>query len=381
MELEESTTHQNLSKSPMNNQITLQLLPRYFGDSEKVLVTSGNLTISAFTYSTGVAGLRIANDVGQIEFLPFQGQQIWRAKFYDRNLTMRSMFEEPEQTSDYLSTYGAFLIHCGVIGMGAPSSQDDHGVHGELPNALYRDVQLLFGNDEEGRYVSVTGKYQHSVAFSHNYVAQPTITVRESSGRIRVEMDIKNLKSSPMEFMYLSHINFLPIDNGKIIDTAEKGEDAVRVTHIMNSLYAEGGDYKNMIDEFVRHPEEHRNIAPGKEFNPELVLAVNASADDLGWASSMQLHPDGTSDFVRHRPDQFGHCLRWICRSGDQEALGLLLPSTAEPDGYLAERAKGNLLTIETGGETRFSYECGALDKLETQELAGKINMVNSSQA
>lgn len=379
MELDIST-EKNLPSSQSQNYICVNLIPRHFGESEKELVKFGSLTISTFTYSSGVAGLRIANSVGEIEFLPFQGQQIWRARFYGRDLTMRSMFEEPQQTDDYLSTYGAFLIHCGAIGMGAPSPQDDHAVHGELPNARYRDVQLLLGSDEGGRFVSVTGRHQHSVAFSHNYLAQPSITIRENSGRIKVEMVISNLKSSSMEYMYLSHINFLPSLNGRIIDTAGKREDAVRVIHIITDLYEKGGEYKRMIDENIADPEKHRFIDEGKEIDPEIVLAVNASADDFGWASSMQLHLDGTADFVRHRPEQFSNCLRWICRSGDQDALGLLLPSTAEPGGYLAERAKGNLRIIESGERVSFLYECGSLDKFETQELAEQISKVNNSQ-
>ncbi|GIS11657.1 MAG: hypothetical protein CM15mP115_08080 [Alphaproteobacteria bacterium] len=46
--------------------------------------------------------------------LPFKGQQIWRAGFDGRDLTMRSMFDEPVDTQVYLETYGAFMIHCGL---------------------------------------------------------------------------------------------------------------------------------------------------------------------------------------------------------------------------------------------------------------------------
>lgn len=362
----------------MNTQVVIPLLPRYFSDRETILATAGNLTASTFLYSTGVVGLRITNSCGEIEVLPFQGQQIWRASFYNRHLTMRSMFDEPNPTTDYLSTYGAFLIHCGVIGMGTPSPQDDHPTHGELPNAHYLQAELLVGSDDEGAFMTITGQYQYSVAFSHNYIARPSITLRESHGRLHVEMSIKNLKSSPMEMMYLAHINFLPVDNAKIVDTTLEGINNLRVTHVFENLYETDIGYRQMVDGFIQDPEKHRTFTPGGIIDPEIVFAVNPLPDKDGWASSMQIHPDGSADFVRHRPAEFAHSLRWICRSGEQVALGLLLPSTAEPGGYLAERAKGNLLILNAKAEARFVFECGALDAFAAMELSKEILEVRS---
>jgi hypothetical protein len=134
-----------------------------------------------------------------------------------------------------------------------------------------------------------------------------------------------------------------------------------------------------MVDGFIQDPEKHRSFAPGGIIDPEIVFAVNPLPNKDGWASSMQIHPDGSADFVRHRPAEFAHSVRWICRSGDQKALGLLLPSTAEPGGYLAERAKGNLLTIDSNAELRFAFECGALDASDAMKLSKEIADVRSA--
>jgi hypothetical protein len=362
----------------MAKHVVIPLLPKYFSESETILAVSGNLTASTFVYSTGVVGLRITNSCGEIEVLPFQGQQIWRAKFYNRQLTMRSIFDEPNPTTDYLSTYGGFLLHCGVIGMGGPSPQDNHPIHGELPNAPYQHAELKTGSDSDGPFMTITGQYKYSVAFTHNYIARPSITLRESHGKIHVEMSITNLKSSPMEIMYLAHINFLPVENARIIDSALEGSDYLRVTHVFKDLYQSNESYRQMIDGFTQDPEKHRDFAPGGVIDPEVVLAINPLPGKDGWASSLQLHPDGAADFVSYRPSEFAHSLRWICRSAEQEALGLLLPSTAEPDGYLAERAKGNLLIVDPKSEARFAFECGALDEAATTELSEEILEVRS---
>ena len=50
---------------------------------------------SAFRYDCGIEALRICNARGEIIVLPFKGQQIWRAGFDGRDLTMHSMFDEP----------------------------------------------------------------------------------------------------------------------------------------------------------------------------------------------------------------------------------------------------------------------------------------------
>ena len=54
----------------------------------------------------------------------------------------------------------------------------------------------------------------------------------------------------------------------------------------------------------------------------------------------MQVHPDGTADYIGHRPDQLDHGVRWICRTPDQDALGICLPATAEPEGYSRRRPR-----------------------------------------
>jgi hypothetical protein len=181
-----------------------------------------------------------------------------------------------------------------------------------------------------------------------------------------------------MEIMYLAHINFLPVENARIIDSALEGSDYLHVTHVFKDLYQSNEDYRQMIDGFTQDPEKHRDFAPGGVIDPEVVLAINPLPGKDGWASSLQLHPDGAADFVSYRPSEFAHSLRWICRSADQEALGLLLPSTAEPDGYLAERAKGNLVIVNPKSEARFAFECGALDEAATTELSREILEVRS---
>jgi hypothetical protein len=349
----------------VSTETRVSLRPVKFTDAETVLVSCGGLTASVFRYPTGVKGLRIANEVGHISLLPFQGQQIWDATFDGRPLTMVSIFTVPQPTQDYLSNYGGFLLHCGVLGMGNPGPTDVHPLNGELPNATYDEAFLLVGDDDAGPYMALAGTYRGARAFSHHYIAQPTVTLHAGSSRLRVDMTVRNLSRKNMDFMYLTHINFRPVDGSVLLDTAGKGGESLRV--IDDDLDAA------TLAKVREDPTRHRLVEPGSRYDPELVLGLELLADADGLAHAMQLHPTGTADFVSYRPAQFDHAVRWISRSDDRDALGLLLPATAEPDGYLAEKAKGNVKSLPAYAEVNFSLEFGALDEQDAAALRNTI--------
>ena len=102
-------------------------------------------------------------------------------------------------------------------------------------------------------------------------------------------------------------------------------------------------------------------LRPDLPFNPEVVLTLTCDADESGWAHSMQVLPDGTADYVAHRPDQLDKVVRWIARPVDQDALGFAMPSTSEPEGYTAEKAKGNVRILPARAQWRADFEIGAL--------------------
>jgi len=87
------------------SETIMNLTPQFFAERERTLVAQGTLAASTFRFDSGVCGLRLSNELGQLVMLPFQGQQIWSAEFGGRNLTMKSMFAEPRPTREYLETW------------------------------------------------------------------------------------------------------------------------------------------------------------------------------------------------------------------------------------------------------------------------------------
>jgi len=360
----------------MKVPVYVYLAPSFFSEKEKIIACQGGIAAYAFRYSTSVCGLRITNDVGEVCLLPFQGQQIWRARFAGRELTMKSMFEEPRPSREYLKTYGGFLLHCGATAMGCPGPQDTHPLHGELPNAPYQKAFLVIGEDERGAYIGLGGEYHYTVAFAHNYIASPLVKLYEGSARIPVSISIRNLKNTPMELMYLAHINFRPVDNGRLVYSTPCTPENVRVRSEVPAHIKPPEGYKEFLEELAKHPEKHNLLTPDLKFDPEVVLYLNCLPDEEGWAHSLQIHPDGSADFVSHKPGQLEHGIRWISRTPDQDALGLLLPATAEPEGYTAEKKKGNIKTIPPGKSIKFEIETGLLTPEETRKMESKIEQI-----
>jgi hypothetical protein len=176
--------------------------------------------------------------------------------------------------------------------------------------------------------------------------------------------------------MYLAHINFRPVDGARLIDTVPDDAKHMRVRTKVPEFFTPTEQHRKLIEALAINPSAHRLIEPGRRIEPELVMGVDCLADAAGFAHAMQLLPDGSADYVSHRPDQLPRAVRWMTRSADQDALGLVLPATAEADGYGAEKKKGNLHIVPAQGEFRCDMEFGALDRNGAERMRRKIEQI-----
>jgi hypothetical protein len=358
---------------------TIQLYDTFFTEKEKMLVEYEGLSASVFRYESGVGGLRLKNSRGQLVMLPFQGQQIWNCEFAERNLTMKSMFNQPYPTKDYLGTYGCFFVHCGATAMGVPSKDDTHPLHGELPNAIYQKASLQVGSDERGAFIGLGGQYEYIVAFNHHYLFAPLVKLYADSTVFPISAALTNLKRTEMEYMYMAHVNFRPVDHARIVYSAPCTPEHTRVfinvpKHIKSSHPIE--DFRAFLQSLEKNPEKHTVLTPDLILDPEVLFAIDYRADEAGWAHSLQVHPDGYASYLRHRPAELNKGVRWMCRTPDQDALGLYLPATAEHQGYLAEKAKGNIKLLPAGKSAAFHLETGLLEPDEAQAMTEKIRKI-----
>jgi hypothetical protein len=348
------------------NPIQINLTSSQFTEKETSLVESGALSASLFRFVSGVCAVRLQNGVGELVLLPFQGQQIWSAKMGGRDLTMRSMFDQPYPTREFLATFGAFMLHCGATAIGSPGPTDKHLLHGELPNAPYQTAQLVLGEEEGRPYIGLTGAYRHTLAFNANYLAQPLLKLYAGETVFNVAMTITNLKQTTMPLMYLAHIDFKPADRGRLVYSAIGDPAHMRVRDSVPDFMEVQPGYREFLHELKLHPEKHQRLDPGLAFDPEVVFYIDYLAGDNGWAHALQIHPDGSADVMRHRPDQLDHGICWICRTPDQDALGLE-PATAEVEGFTAESQKGNVRSLPGGQSFHCDIQIGSLDSAKAR--------------
>ncbi|MCE2851475.1 MAG: DUF4432 family protein [Roseiflexaceae bacterium] len=351
----------------------IHLSEQMFREKRQVLVGTPDFVVETFLFDSGVAGLQISNTRGHIVMLPYQGQQIWSAQFDGRELGMKSMFSEPQPTTTYLHTYGGFFIHCGATRMGVPGPTDHHPLHGELPNARYQKAWLTLGTDERGNYVAIAGSFRHTVAFNDNYVATPEVRLYANQTLFTVTMRIHNDKNTPMDLMYLAHINYRPVDMATLHTSAPTNAEAIRVRKSIPSHISPPAGYRDFIESLAQHPEHATVLHPDLGFNPEVVFTIHPNADANGWAHSAHVHPDGGADYVAHRPDQLPFTIRWISRTPDQDCLGFAMPATAEPEGYTAEKAKGNIRHIAALQTWQCDFIVGTLDAPQTTDVLTRI--------
>lgn len=365
----------------MNSMTTIQLHETFFSAKGKRFVEYEGLSASLFRYDSGVCGLRIKNSRGHLVMLPFQGQQIWDCEFEGRNLKMKSMFSQPYPTKDYLATYGGFFLHCGATAMGVPSKEDTHPLHGDLPNAIYQKAYLQAGSDERGAFIGLGGQYEYIVAFNHHYLFEPLVKLYADSAVFPISALLTNLKRTEMEYMYMAHVNFRPVDNSRIVYSAPCTPESTRVsinvpTHIKSSHPIE--EFRAFLHSLEENPEKHTVLTPDLILDPEVIFFIDYLADEDGWAHSMQVHPDGYAHYLRHCPAELNKGVRWMCRTPDQDALGLYLPATAEHQGYLKEKEKGNIKTISAGDSVAFHLEAGLLFPDGAKAMEEKIGKIVS---
>lgn len=325
-------------------KIGIALRPAYFERCARRLLASEHFQVETFVFPSGVPALGVRNTRGSIVVLPFRGQQIWRAAFDGRELTMKSQFDEPTASTGYLESYGAFFLHCGITAMGDPGPGDDHPLHGELPTAAFDTCEIELS--EDSRSLSLLSGYRHRVAFATDYLFHSRLTLQAASAVLSCGISVKNQRREPLDLMYLAHVNFLPVAGSRICSNRR------RVSVI-----------QRRHDDFVR----------------ESVLSLEFPPGSSG--KCLQCHPDGAADYVWHDASSLPHNVRWLCYTGHEHALGMSLPSTCLTTGRTAERQAGRIPQLAGGGVWRADFGFGRLSSEEVQhELSENPGLVEEGQ-
>ncbi len=347
-----------------------------FSEAEREVFRAGRLSAIAFRFASGVDAIRLSNGSDEVVVLPFQGQHVWSARLGGRDVGMKSMFDMPRPTQKFFETYGGYFQHAGITAIGAPGPMERREQHGELPNAPYREAAVLLSEDADGRYIAVTGRYNHTVAFAVNYEAVPVLKLYEGQARITIGITVTNLKSTPLPVYYLGHLNWRAREGARLVGTVHETPESLRVRQEIPPHIKPGPGYVEWIAALAKDPSLAATLTSDKIFAPEVVFAFDPLADDEGRSHFMQIHPDGTADYTSFKPENTGTAARWICRTGDQEAVGMAFPVRSPDDTCRVNGRVVNHAPLAKGEKFKNEIVAAVFTPAEAEAMARHIEAV-----
>jgi len=357
----------------------LNLSHNFFNENPHQLLTHGDIKITAFRYSTGTEALKIENTKGFFVILPFQGQQIWQANFLGKELGMLTSIKEPIPNVEYLKTYGGFLLHCGISAFGSPQADDSHPLHGETPNISFNEAYIDCSEDENGKFVTISGLLNFDIAFTRHYHFIPSCKLYENDSILHFNLTIKNLRTEPMEYMYLAHINFRPINGAKLIYSAHRDAAHIKVHKRIAANVPKQQAEKLMA--FMERIQENPSLVDyvgnkDEIYDPEICFAIKYEGDENNRAYTLQYEAGVGACYVSHPIDVLPVGVRWISRTGSEDSMGMVLPATAEHLGYMNAKRANMVKSLDGGEILTFSYEVGYIDDAQALEVIDKINTI-----
>lgn len=354
--------------------IEFHLRRQDFVEQPHVIASADGLSVTAFRYPSGIEALLIENERGNIIVLPFMGQMVWGAEFHGIDLTMGNSFSMPRPATTIVETYGCFAFHSGILRNGCPSPQDNHLLHGEMACAKMDKAGLLFGADEHGSFVEVTGEYEYVMGFGAHYLARPSVRLHAKETLFDITMDVENLSSAPMELMYMCHVNFAYDEDARIVQPVAFTPDQVQVRTAVPGHVTPNDDYLSLIDELAADPSVMEVLDEPERYDPEQVFYIRGLPTDAdGKTHQMMQLADGDGFAISYPVEAFPKTVRWILVNGDAQVAAFALPSTCEPEGYLTEKAKNNVRILASGERAIFPVRLGYLDQPAAEQFEAKI--------
>lgn len=351
----------------------INLVNAQFTEKEKTLLENAAFKVSAFRYATDVAALRLKNKDCELIVLPFQGQQVWRAKFFGQDLTMQSIFDEPRKTERFGLNYGGFLIHCGLTGSGNPSSDDSYPLHGELPNAAYEEAFLLLNE----KSLSLSGTYTYKNAIEYDYVFSPKLQMEADSTVCHLSCKIENKRSKAFKYMYMCHINWLPVEGSKLVYSARKQYEDITVYDDTFGLPAEQQAFSDYVAAVKKDPWMTDRIDPANQiYDPEFCMFIQYQGDAENWAHALQVMPKGDACYVGFDRKHLPNAVRWCAWTGDEYALGFAIPSKTDHLGFSRNDAKGLIPEIGPKESIELDFCFGYLNPKETAQKIQAIEEI-----
>jgi hypothetical protein len=334
-----------------------------FGEREREVVRYGSLRASVFRYDSGVEALRLTNARGSVVVLPYLGQIVWGATFDGVELAMASMFREPRPAKVIVETYGCLAYHAGLLRNGVPAAGDSHILHGEMACAEMHQAGIACGKDSRGEWIAATGMFEYAMGFGSHYRATPRVVLRPGEAGIEIVMEVENLSAAPMDLMYLCHVNFAFAQGGRIVQPVPFTPDHVVTRTAVPSHVVATPAYRELLADLAANPSRMEVLDEPERYDPEQVFYIKGvKRGPDGKVRFMMMRREGDAFAIAWDPQSMDHTIRWILANGDARVAAFAMPATCEPEGYTAEKRKGNVRSLAGGAKVSFATDVGDVD-------------------
>jgi hypothetical protein len=204
-------------------------------------------------------------------------------------------------------------------------------------------------------WVAVTGGREYAMGFGAHYRATPRVTLRRDQTGCEIAMKVRNLSAAPMELMYMCHVNFAFAEGARIVQPVPFApKNVVARTSIPRHIIPTP-QYRALIDAFAADPARLSILNESHLYDPEQVFYIKGlRRGPDGLVHFMLMRQEGDAFGISWDPDSMPHCIRWILDNKDQRVAAFAMPATCEPEGYSAEKRKGNVRLLSSGASVEF---------------------------
>jgi hypothetical protein len=329
----------------------IELQREFFKENSKIIFQNNEFTVSLFRYPSGIEAVEVVNSRGKMVVLPYQGQIIWDLEFDDVDLKMKNMFSQPKQAREIIDTYGCFAFHSGLLSNGCPAPEDNHSLHGEMACADMDQAWLDVSNNS----LAICGATEYVKGFGYHYLAKPTVTMFARESYIEIGMNVKNLSSVEMPLQYMCHTNYT------------YSHKALMKQNIPDSAFVlreSIPDHVKPTEKWLKFNQKIKNEAlktldRPDMYDPEIVFFGDKLDQYTKEAEFEMVSPEGVTYFTKFSTDEFNYATRWLLYNEDQQVAAFVLPGTCRPEGFLAAKTSGSLITLSAGEERSFKVVTG----------------------
>lgn len=313
---------------------------RYVGNSEqvygvrRVILDEGNARGIALYQVTTAGGL-------ELDILPDTGLDIGHLRYKGVNMNYMSKngYDSPSRFLPIAGQFdhyfpGGMLFTCGLLSAG-PENVDKNGdgefhpLHGHYHGNSARNLVAYV----DGENIIVAGEVREAEQGKHNFSLKRKYIIPSFGSELRIEDEVTNLTTSPVEYMMLYHMNFgWPMLSEKaVLELPAKRKVTPRTPYAEKGL-AQQCEFSEPLDgeEEQVYFNEMESEPYARLKNPDLGLCAEVS-----WSL-----------------DTLPILAQWKNMKSGDYVLGLE-PSSCYIMGRAKERTEGRLKTIEPFGTVK----------------------------